>query len=247
MFSLSHLLTAAVVAVGAVPEAAPKLKQGDAAIVVDSEVEFTQRGRSVARLSVDTTLEILAVRREKVQVRVKIDGAVRDGWIAVSSIRAVPSRDRVRENSEGKQQSDLQKLQGTWLYVSDQQDGKPIPLNRGDHLLFSGNNCSMTHAGVKMHTKNTLNESSDPKRMFLSPDPNRFLPSKIIYRLQGDTLIICQRKDGAGYPKRFSANRGDGNALAVLKRYRPPQKDATIKTIPKLGADGKPPLRYEQI
>ncbi|MCH8922168.1 MAG: TIGR03067 domain-containing protein [Planctomycetes bacterium] len=246
----SSILLAAALVVAAPPQtrdAAAKLRKGDPAIVVDKDAEFTQRGRTVARLPVGTTLEILALRREKVQVRVKIGGAIRDGWIAATSIRAVPSKDRGKEDSERKQQSDLEKLQGTWLYVSSEWDGKPARFNHGDHLVFSRNNCSMTHLGVKVHMKFTLNESSDPKRMLLIPDPKRFLPGKNIYRLQGDTLIICEMKDRAAYPKRFTANRGDGNWLAVLKRYHPPKENAALKRLPKFGADGKPPLRYEQI
>jgi uncharacterized protein (TIGR03067 family) len=143
--------------------------------------------------------------------------------------------------SESQEKSDLAKLQGAWFYSSIRFQGKKYKFRKGDGFTFAGNSLVRRWNGEVLQTTFRLNDSVNPKQMLGS---SRWQHS--IYKLDGDTLIICQHSSFGTIPKQFSGEVGSAQNFLVFKRCHPPKKVATIKPFPKLGADGKPPLRYEQ-
>jgi uncharacterized protein (TIGR03067 family) len=127
--------------------------------------------------------------------------------------------------------SDLEKMQGTWYRThltihGEVQDEKPGEVKieiKGTHLQFPTPEDSWTI---------TLDPRRDPKwfdyRGDIAPGNSRLLPSNTstihrgIYRLEGDTLTICDVRNGdeKDRPTKFES-KGGAVWLQVFKRQRP--------------------------
>jgi uncharacterized protein (TIGR03067 family) len=116
--------------------------------------------------------------------------------------------------------ADEKLIQGRWEYVSVQFDGKPFPLEKGDHIVISGRNWSIHRNKMVIKSKHALDPSKTPKRLdfVVDRDGTRFLLHEI-YKVEGNRLTLCEPPHAdAPRPTTFSAKKGEKQFLIVLKR-----------------------------
>jgi uncharacterized protein (TIGR03067 family) len=107
-------------------------------------------------------------------------------------------------------------LEGTWVIISVTGDGKEIETGKGAKLTIKGKATTLNFQGrdqkamVKIDPKN--------KTIDLTPDEGNQETTKGIYRLRGDELTICHGHPGKDPPNDFTAEKGSGYVLIVLKR-----------------------------
>src|SRR5262249_40271049 len=93
---------------------------------------------------------------------------------------------------------DLEALQGTWLQVSAQGEGKNSAPKENERakLVFNAQRWSLEFPGLDLRFAGVvkLDAKNDPKiiRLSFTEGPLKGHTGEAIYRLQHDTLIICQ-------------------------------------------------------
>jgi uncharacterized protein (TIGR03067 family) len=107
-------------------------------------------------------------------------------------------------------------LEGTWVIVSVTGDGKEIETGKGAKLTFKGRATTLKFKGRDQ--KATVKIDPKNKTIDLTPDERNQGTTKGIYRLRGDELTICHGHPGMDPPNDFTAERGSGCVLIVLKR-----------------------------
>src|SRR5262249_17881493 len=117
---------------------------------------------------------------------------------------------------------ELEKFQGTWKFVSVEQDGKPLPkgeepqtitfqgdkfaVKRGDQVIQAGT--QKLDPGKKPKTVDaTVTEGEGKGTTMLG-----------IYEMEGDTLKACFDPQGKKRPTEFKTTAGSGYILVVIKR-----------------------------
>lgn len=121
---------------------------------------------------------------------------------------------------------DLDALQGTWVAVSMERNGRPLPANRyqNGRLVMEGemftyfDDDRVVTKGVR-----TLDPTQSPRAL---DDVHTFGPFKGktykgIYKLQGDTFTTCNGSAGSARPTSFATRPGTGLLLIVYKRAKP--------------------------
>jgi uncharacterized protein (TIGR03067 family) len=119
--------------------------------------------------------------------------------------------------------SDLQKLQGTWVGVSSEQDGRKVPEEQARALLliFRDNGLTVRHGDETLeHSAVALHWERRPKAIDVTPSDgdNRGQTLLGIYEIEGNTLKICIGDVGRQRPTEFAAKEGTGITLYVLRR-----------------------------
>jgi len=120
--------------------------------------------------------------------------------------------------------SELEKLQGTWAQISAEGQGrKSVPAEKDRGLLiFTGVKWSMRFPGVDSTYAGTveLEPGKDPKVIKLTFTEGEFKgdTGQAIYRLEGDTLTICQIGGAKELPKDFKP--GPRQTVTVFKRQK---------------------------
>lgn len=116
---------------------------------------------------------------------------------------------------------DQARIQGTWVVVSAERDGAPVPPEslkaREVKMIFEANRivAKMGEMSVTLGTF-TLDSSKSPKTYDRTyPDGT---PRRGIYKLDGDKLTICVSGLGKDRPSAFSTKSGDGTSLVVYRR-----------------------------
>lgn len=127
--------------------------------------------------------------------------------------------------------ADEELLQGTWLVVSFEKDGRKQPDPGKGRIVIKGAELSIGEEGEAEDTFSfKLLPTENPKGIDLKM-PGEKTPTLGIYRLEGDRLTLCVRgrggrkKDGTPSdpqelvrPKEFAS---EGNMLMVLTRKKP--------------------------
>jgi uncharacterized protein (TIGR03067 family) len=126
--------------------------------------------------------------------------------------------------------ADYEKLQGKWKVADAQRDGKQYldlrnkkPWAEGSTFAFVTKVASRDHvceiwdANERLTFKRDyeLAPTKDPKEIDFDI-PSLGLAYKGIYKLEGDTLSICEHPEIR--PTEFATKPGDGRTLYILKR-----------------------------
>jgi uncharacterized protein (TIGR03067 family) len=117
---------------------------------------------------------------------------------------------------------ELDKYQGTWVLVSEEFQGKPVPAAerpnlsctvRGDRLLYK-----VRDEGRSATVE--LDPTARPKHYDLAPDDGQ-RTLKAIYAWDGDdTIKICSADDQGDRPKEFKTGPGSRHRIRVWKRQK---------------------------
>jgi uncharacterized protein (TIGR03067 family) len=135
-----------------------------------------------------------------------------------AGVKPIDARQQARD--------DLDKLQGTWVRVEMEVEGKAFPLNpnvewtasyKGDLLtLARGGKPYQTNSIVTLdpaqrpNAMNTWNTEGDTK--------DQTWPG--IYELDGDRLKVCFAKPGQQRPTEFTTKKGTGSLYVEYKRKK---------------------------
>jgi uncharacterized protein (TIGR03067 family) len=129
----------------------------------------------------------------------------------------------------GAQQSagpsdDLEKLQGSWAFVSLEVEGSKLPdaMLSGSKIIIKGENFKSISAGITYEGKIKIDRNSTPKTLDLifTEGPEKGRTSTGIYELDGDNLKICLSLAGSTRPTEFASKPGSGFAFETLKREK---------------------------
>ena len=126
------------------------------------------------------------------------------------------------EDKDDSGKNDLKKFQGTWTFVSMEQDGKQQP--KGDEpqtITFEGDKFTVK-MGDKIVQAGTqkLDPSKKPKAVdaAITEGEGKGTTMLGIYAVEGDTIKACFDPQGKKRPTEFKSAAGSGNMLAVIKR-----------------------------
>jgi len=114
---------------------------------------------------------------------------------------------------------------GEWLAESAVDGGKPDPPPPGTTVTLTKDGKFLIKAGkddLEQMTF-TFDAKKDPPEIDIA-EPRAGMGAKVmkgIYKIDGDTLLICVTRDG-DRPKMFESPAGSANMLITLKR---PKKD----------------------
>lgn len=119
---------------------------------------------------------------------------------------------------------DLEKLQGTWTFVSLEVDEAKIPeaMLNGSKIIIKGDTFKSISGGVTYEGTIKIDVSKTPKTLDLiftdGPEKGKTAPG--IYELGGDNLRICLSLGASSRPTEFVTKQGSGHALETLKREK---------------------------
>ena len=120
----------------------------------------------------------------------------------------------------GKKGDDvLKKIQGTWQFVSQKMDGKPVPKEQVDKLTitFKGNKWAV-HAGDKVIQAGTHKFDSSKKTgqvdAVVTEGEGKGSKMLGIYELKGNTMKVCFDPQGKTRPTSFAGKEGEFSAVA---------------------------------
>lgn len=134
--------------------------------------------------------------------------------VAAGLLLAADSKDDVKK--------ELDPLQGNWVAVSLERDGKSLPEDQLKVLTrtVKGDQYAITRSGESVG-KGTfkVDPTKMPKAIDITRDEAKDGVILGIYKLEGDKYTICYSAPGSKVrPKEFAAKDGSGNTLAVWKR-----------------------------
>jgi RNA polymerase sigma factor (sigma-70 family) len=150
--------------------------------------------------------------------------------LATASATFAPTQEtkRTPEKAARKQAAglaDAKAIQGVWLAVSVEADGKKAATEEVPDLRleFRGEELLLGSADGKGRTRKhrfTLDAAKSPKQIDLvdRDGTSKDNASAGIYALEKDRLILCLPRVGTTRPKDFKTRMGDGMLLLVLER-----------------------------
>jgi uncharacterized protein (TIGR03067 family) len=122
---------------------------------------------------------------------------------------------------------DLEKLQGTWVLMVAQRDGKKLSDEEAKKtkIRFDGDKFEFPDAsGIGTSQKGVIkvDPSKTPKWMDskATNDAAKGELSMGIYEITGDDYKVCFAPPGKDRPKEFSSKPGSGHILQIWKREK---------------------------
>ncbi len=130
----------------------------------------------------------------------------------------------------------LAELQGEWLLVASERDGKPLPADQlfNERLIIEGTKFSRPQTAP-----NGTEITGESGRLLLLDEPDDAIDWQLwegtihgVYKLRGDKLILCIARDGAPRPDSFKTAAGDSRVLYTYHRKQNSKIDnAAAQTI----------------
>src|SRR5208283_26079 len=118
---------------------------------------------------------------------------------------------------------ETEKLDGKWLVISVERDGKPDDSLKGAVRTNAGDSYTLTPKdGKGIPGTFKVDPTKKPKTMDMMPGEGRYKGKTLlgIYELEGDTLKICFAEPGKDRPSDFASKPGSGVVLAIHKREK---------------------------
>jgi uncharacterized protein (TIGR03067 family) len=142
------------------------------------------------------------------------------------AVTVPPKRDAalvMADVAPGVRKKDIQRIQGTWVAVSAERNGREAPEREVRRIAMTFQGDRVKVKGFKENADEEGTFRLDPThklRWFDLAVANKRMPG--IYLLEADSLTICFNQNDAGQrPKRFAAGKGTEVRLIVLKRQKP--------------------------
>jgi uncharacterized protein (TIGR03067 family) len=198
----------------------------------------------VAALAKEVLTSMFLSKLKRVAVLLLAAGVF--GAAVVALPRAVPADERAPKKQAAPQApaapaddaatQEREALQRAWEGQSAEQDGKALPDEevKKTRVSIKGNRMLMIPGAEWTPLRFKLDAAKSPKVLYVAPtegpDKDKVLP--VIYRLdkEADTLTLCwDAKDGKAVPKDFTAQKGSGLMLLVLKREVRLRAPAAVK------------------
>ena len=126
---------------------------------------------------------------------------------------AAPAQDTKKE---------LEKLQGEWTMVSLESRGEKVPEEtvKQYRLTIKGDQWTVSSDMGTNEATFKIDPSKDPKTIDLTfKRADEAIPSRGIYKLEGDTLTLCRTVGDRERPKEFKTT-ADAGQLVVWKRTK---------------------------
>jgi RNA polymerase sigma factor (sigma-70 family) len=171
-------------------------------------------------------LRAMFLTKLKVAVAVLLAVAVAGtaaGVLTHQALAAEQQGDKKEGAAADKPKADKDSLQGTWIPVSAEEDGKKIPEDvikaKDFEMVFAGDKVTLPVKGESKEFGYKLDPDKKPKQIDLALGEGK--TAKGIYLLDGDTLKLCVQKDPDGErPAEFVSKEGTQHNLIVLKRKK---------------------------
>jgi uncharacterized protein (TIGR03067 family) len=112
---------------------------------------------------------------------------------------------------------DAQAIQGTWVVVSAEKEGRATNEINGDKVIFKDGNLTVKTKNKEEKATYKIDPSKKPRTLDITPEKENDVILGI-YQLEGDTLKICFAEKAAR-PTDFNS-KGDRRMLIVLKRQK---------------------------
>lgn len=141
-------------------------------------------------------------------------------WLLALVAITLIAADKAQDDAAKK---DVQKLQGTWVMLSYEDDGKLDPQFKDAHQMFDGDKYEVK-AGEKTLRKGSfvLDPTQKPAAIDLLPAIGPYKGKRLlgIYVLDGDNLKTCFGDPGKERPKKFESAAGTDQSQVVYKRSK---------------------------
>ena len=119
-------------------------------------------------------------------------------------------------------QADASNLNGTWVLVRGEQDGKPLPQDtiQGIKMVMDGDKHTLIVGNEKMVSTHHLDPTTKPKSIDAKASDGPYKDKTLlgIYRIEGDEFTVCFAAPGKERPKNFTTKTGTGTFVHVWKR-----------------------------
>lgn len=127
--------------------------------------------------------------------------------------------------------SDNMLIQGKWIVVSSESDGKKSEQPVGAVITVDGIHMTSRYKDKAYKDRYEIDPTKKPKWIDItrSGDDDEILKFRGIYFIEGHTLTICHAKPGDKRPTEFATKLGDKRSIAVMKRGQ--GKQSAPKTI----------------
>ncbi len=164
-------------------------------------------------------------------------------------VAAAPKDDATKEKPPAD--ADADKIQGTWVAVSAEMDGKAAPAEaiKDLTLVVSADKVAFNPGGEDRQSTYKLDPTKTPKRIELTPldGPAKGKMVHCLYELDGDRLKLCLLNGPGEEPKEFATTPGSNLRLLVLER-KPAGMDDAAKDKPNPSpADGARSEREQKL
>jgi uncharacterized protein (TIGR03067 family) len=120
--------------------------------------------------------------------------------------------------------TDATQLNGTWVLVRGEQDGKPLPEDaiQGIKMVIDGDKYTLIVGGERMVSTLHLDPTKKPKSIDAKATGGPYKDKTLlgIYRIEGDEFTVCFAAPGKERPKDFTTKSGTGTFVHVWKRHK---------------------------